>query len=245
MKTTKPVSTISFNTEAYLKQKCDELIKAKVIEFYAFVHHKGETDETGPEAVQKKEHNHLFVIPASNLQTEDLREQFKEPDPQKPDIPRGCLPFHKSNNFGDWVLYALHDEAYLAEKGLTKEYHYEYDDIVTSDADELYRLYSSVDMHRLMPYNNIIKAVKEGKTFSEFLNTERVPFKQIGSFKNAWDFVAYDFSRKYNDSKKWNVTEEDRKVSKENLREMKKKKGVLRNEWIDASVNDNPFDEVN
>lgn len=214
MKTTKPISTISFNSTEFLKQKCEELYKAGILEFYALIPHKGETDETGPEAVQKKDHSHLYAIPAYNMQTEDLRKEFNEPDPENPKNPKGVLPFHRSNDFGDWCLYGLHDEAYLLEKDLKKEYHYKYEDIVTSDKDELYRLYSSIDMRKLMPYNEMIKAVFEGVTFSEFVNTKRMPIKQIAYWSKAWDLISYDMANKYG------ISNASRTVKRENKRKI-------------------------
>lgn len=62
MKTTRPIATISFNTEAYLRLKLDELIKAKKITFYAYIPHRKEEDEN-------KDHIHLFLEPNNPLLT--------------------------------------------------------------------------------------------------------------------------------------------------------------------------------
>ena len=51
MNTRNPISTISYNSMLFLKAKLDELVNAKVIQFYAFIFHKGEDDEAG-----KKDH---------------------------------------------------------------------------------------------------------------------------------------------------------------------------------------------
>ena len=39
MRTSKPFSTISYNTEDYLTAKLDELVTTRKIEFYAFIEH--------------------------------------------------------------------------------------------------------------------------------------------------------------------------------------------------------------
>ena len=105
MKTTMPTSTISYNSGGFLKLKLDELLKAKVIQFYAFIEHVPEEDE-------KKKHKHLYIEPAKSVQTEELRDELREYVEETPDKPLGCMPFGKSK-FGDWYLYAIHDEAYL------------------------------------------------------------------------------------------------------------------------------------
>lgn len=86
MRTTKPISTISFNSREYLALKLHELQKSGRISFWAFVEHQPEDDEAG-----KKVHNHVFVIPSKMLQTDDLREELKEYDPEHPDKPKAVL----------------------------------------------------------------------------------------------------------------------------------------------------------
>ena len=70
MKTTMPTSTISYNSGGFLKLKLDELLKAKVIQFYAFIEHVPEEDE-------KKKHKHLYIEPAKSVQTEELRDELR------------------------------------------------------------------------------------------------------------------------------------------------------------------------
>lgn len=110
MRTTKPIATISFNSPAFLKLKLEELTKAGKISFWAFIPHKPEDDEAGT-----KEHNHLYAEPSKMMQTDDLKAELLEFDPEHPDKPKGCLPF-RTSKFADWYLYGLHDKRYLASK---------------------------------------------------------------------------------------------------------------------------------
>ena len=75
MKTSKPVSTISFNSEAYLRGKLRELTAAGVLEFWAYIRHDPEPDEVGDEA-GGKQHFHVYMEPAKMIQTTDLRAAF-------------------------------------------------------------------------------------------------------------------------------------------------------------------------
>lgn len=92
MRTTKPIATISFNSPAFLKLKLEELTKAGKISFWAFIPHKPEDDEAGT-----KEHNHLYAEPSKMMQTDDLKAELLEFDPEHPDKPKGCLPFRTSS----------------------------------------------------------------------------------------------------------------------------------------------------
>lgn len=71
MKTTKPISTISYNSLNFLKYKLDCLLEDGVINFYMGIVHQPEEDE-------KKEHIHLYILPHSQVDTMKLETQFIE-----------------------------------------------------------------------------------------------------------------------------------------------------------------------
>lgn len=192
MKTTMPIATISYNSPAYLKQKLDELLKAKVIQFYAFVPHKPEKDE------KKKKHAHVFIEPAKSVQTEDLRDELREFDPKNPDKPLGCMPFGKSK-FGDWYLYSCHDKAYLASKGQSREYHYKREAFVTSDEDYFDELIRNINMLALTPYQLLADGIKHGDSFGDLIRRGQIPIQQLSNFDTAWKALAgYDILNRNN-----------------------------------------------
>lgn len=180
MNTAKPISSISFNTEQALRAVLDRLIKAKRLDFWAYVRHKGEDDEAG-----KKDHFHLYAEPAKRLQTADLKEEFNEYDPTHPDKPLSCMSFRNSK-FGDWYLYGLHDPQYLKAKDLEKKFHYSHDDVVSSDEDELRCRVYEVDMADITPIKRLSVAVESGKTFAEAVSAGLVPIPQINQYNQAW-----------------------------------------------------------
>ena len=116
MRTSKPFSTISYNSVNFLKSKLDEMITDKWIDFYAFVRHSPEDDEL-------KEHIHLYIVPSTLLQTDYITEHLQEYDSTHPDKPLGCIAC-KSSKFDDWYMYGLHDKAYLASKGQARKHYY-------------------------------------------------------------------------------------------------------------------------
>ena len=184
MRTTKPISTISFNSANYLRLRLNELVKAKKLSFWAFITHKPEDDEGG-----KKEHHHVYAEPAKMLQTDDLREYLKEFDPARPDKPKGCLKW-TSSKFDSWYLYALHDKRYLASKGESRKFHYLHDDIQASDDDDLLMMSRQIDLVSLSPYADMQDAIEHGLTFAQYFKRGTVPLPQLRQFMTAWELLA-------------------------------------------------------
>lgn len=106
MATQKPISTISYNTEAFLKEKLDTWYKAHIIQSYQYICHKGEAGD--------KDHIHVRIEPNKRIDPMDLQEQLREYQMGK-DKPLGCRPFRPSKE-EDWFLYAVHDKQYLKTK---------------------------------------------------------------------------------------------------------------------------------
>ena len=184
MKTRMPVSTISFNSAPFLALKLRELTRSKLLEFWFFVVHKPEDDEGG-----KKQHIHLYAVPAKTIQTEDLRTEFLEPDPSGSEKPLGCLPF-KSSKFADAYLYFLHNKAYLASKGQTRKFHYAHNEIITSDSDFLLAEARSIDMLSVSPYADMMDAIEHGISWEEYFSRGLIPIPQIKNFRDAFLFLS-------------------------------------------------------
>lgn len=183
MRTTKPISTIAFNSTAFLEVKLNELINAGRISFWAFIEHKPEDDEAG-----KKYHCHVYIEPSKMLQTDDIRAELKEFDPEHPDKPRGCITF-KSSKFDPWYLYALHDKRYLASKGQSRRFHYAHDEIRSSDPDDLLCKARSIDMVSLSPYADMEDAQAHGFTFAEYFARGTIPLQQVALYQRSWELL--------------------------------------------------------
>lgn len=183
MKTSKPISTISFNTVRYLELKLNELLKAKKISFWAFIEHLPEDDEGG-----NKSHCHVYAEPSKMVQTDDLKAELMEYDPTKPTKPLGCLPW-RSTNFDNWYLYALHDSRYLASKQQSRRYHYKHSQILTSDDENLTFLTRIIDLSALSPIESMKQAQALGMSFDEYFSNGRVPIPQISQFQSAWQLL--------------------------------------------------------
>ena len=182
MRTSKPFSTISYNTTDFLRLKLDELVTRRKIDFYAFVEHYPEEDE-------KKRHKHLLILPNGKIDTDQVFEYLVELDPQKPDKPLRCMP-PKSSKFDDWYLYAMHDTAYLASKGQSRKYHYNQSDIVCSDDDYLVESVHTIDFSKLNRFNELRSAACSGTPFYNLLINGLIPIQQVYAYKQAYDIMT-------------------------------------------------------
>lgn len=106
MATQKPISTISYNSEAFLKEKLEQWLKAHLISAYLYICHKGEDGD--------KDHIHLRIELNKRVDPMDLSEELKEYRFDEPK-PRGVRPWRPSKE-EDWILYAVHDKDYLNAK---------------------------------------------------------------------------------------------------------------------------------
>lgn len=184
MRTTKPITTISFNTPEFLACKLNELTRAGRLSFWAFIVHEPEDDEGG-----KKQHIHLYAEPSKMLQTDDLRNELREYDPTHPTKPRGTLTW-SSSRFDHWYMYVLHDKRYLASKGQSRRFAYFHDQIQTSDDDDLLAKSRSIDFLSLSPYADMLSAIDAGITWPEYFARGTVPLPQVRLFESAWQLLA-------------------------------------------------------
>ena len=126
--TKSPISTISYNTEEFLKEKLEQWYECHLIQAYMYIKHKGEEGD--------KDHIHLRIIPNKRLDPMDLSLELREYVPDC-DKPLGVRPWQNSKE-EDWFLYAVHDHDYLKIKYGLKEdskekLPYNWEDIVVSD----------------------------------------------------------------------------------------------------------------
>lgn len=189
MKTSKPFSTISYNSPDFLSVKLNDLVNRRKISFWAYVEHLPEEDE-------KKRHKHLLIVPNGQINTDEvLLDYLIELDPSKPDKPLACVGV-KSSKFYDWYMYAIHDKDYLASKGQSRKYHYTRDDVVCSDTDILNEEIHQMDMSKLSKVKALNQAISDGVPFEELLARGQIPVQQVYAFRQTYDLLqAYYTNR--------------------------------------------------
>ena len=107
MASCRPVSTISYNTAAFLASALSELVSRGWLADYAYILHDRDSDENGE---LKKPHYHVFMQPRKALDHVALRDAFIEPVFGS-DIPLKCMSVRPSK-FDEWLLYAVHEPTY-------------------------------------------------------------------------------------------------------------------------------------
>lgn len=174
MKTTKPISSISWNSRNYLVDRLEELRKAHLIAFWVLVKHTAEEDE-------KKDHIHFYVEPNRSVDTELLREKFIELVPGSK--PLGVNKFQKSD-FQNWLWYCLHDKAYLFSKGETRKYHYSIEDLISSDDGDL-RQRIQENPRPESEYSKVEELIQQGFSNEAIAQTRNIPLFRFEYFCRA------------------------------------------------------------
>lgn len=196
MATSKPISSISYNTEDFLVSKLDSLMEAGVISFWAYIHHNGE-NKLDDEAAGK-DHLHLLLIPNKCVDLVEIGKEFKEFFPNDPKHPLRCMPFRTSKT-EDWVLYALHDPDYILFHGLEKTYVYDVTDFKTCDKDFLHQLW--VEAKQSLSSNPAVKMRRKAQQGVSFANLVRSGAISVQQIRNAEIYYSY-FVDNYNTSER-------------------------------------------
>lgn len=186
MATSKPISSISYNTEDFLVSKLDDLIQSGVISFWVYIKHNGESridDEANG-----KDHLHLLMIPNKCVDLVEVGKVFKQFYANDPAHPLRCMPFRTSKT-EDWLLYALHDPDYIMLHGLDKTYVYDVVDFKSSDPDFLHQLWiEAKQSFANNPSVKIRKKANAGVSFASLVRSGSISIQQI---RNAELYYSY------------------------------------------------------
>lgn len=188
MRTSNPVSCITWNTTEFLKEKLNELLNKNVIEYWCFMKHHAEEDE-------KKDHIHLMMVPAKLIDTDKLKEELTEIpfDSQGEGKPIRPAQFRKLtfHNYGDWYLYVKHDTNYLLSKFQKRQYSYSDSDFEFSDETEFLEFKHGIDFSK---YNGnkideIIQAIRMDRSFADLVASGVVPLQQFNQYERAYELM--------------------------------------------------------
>lgn len=208
MQTSKPISTISYNTEDFLVNVLEDLLRTHIIDFYMYIQHIGEIDLFGE---QEKDHIHLFVIPNKRINTADLdkffiqpvsyyprlsaiqeqttledvknsRENIKTPETnfyKRETKPLKCISWVVSKS-DDWILYVLHDKNYLLSKFEERQIEYKYTDLRSSDSEDLRRKYRmAYQSSGYAKACNLYNYARSGGSINDLMRIGAIPVNQI------------------------------------------------------------------
>ncbi len=183
LRTSKPFSTISYNSDEYLQIKLNDLIRRGVIDFWVYVQHLAEDDET-------KEHKHLYIVPSKIYDTGQLVEYLQEIDASKPLAKPLGIIMPVSSKFGDWFQYTQHDVAYLMSKGQSRRFGYTLQDYKMSDSDYFNELRHTIDQSKSKAHERLVEAVKNKVSFQDLVMQGAIPFNLIAQYQSAYNFIS-------------------------------------------------------
>lgn len=194
MRTQKAISNIAYHRPEVFKFMTDTLREAGIIGPCLWIAHKAEQDE-------KKDHIHLLLL-----------DGFKVYDTSKlasawgVDVVDGAAAsvtdrwtVTKTSAISDWLLYGIHDPAYLAFKGKEKEHFYTWADVHCSKGDEaiLENLIQQATEARGEQGDRTIRRLvawaKAGRSFEEAVCLGLVPTGQLLQARTAWAMIRQRF----------------------------------------------------
>lgn len=186
MATQKPISTISYNTEAFLVEKLNEWYNAHIIQSYQYIKHKGEDGD--------KDHIHLRIEPNKRIDPMNLSDELIEYVHDNP-LPLRSRPWRASKE-EDWILYVLHDEKYLKLK-YGAEYSqndgkipYQVEDLHTSEGYDIEVAVLRARQYLKHSAANIVSELRGGKKALDLVEEGVNPFtaKAILTLTSSSDY---------------------------------------------------------
>lgn len=161
MATKQPLSTIAYD-EVVLAKVLIQQLNIGVVSFFAYIRHYGEGDGLS----ENKEHIHVYVDFNKQVDPMEFKYLFAN------EFGNNTTLNWRRSVFADWFPYVLHDEDYLASKGLTRVWHYTKDAMVPSDPLELDRMIVENPMPNLSRIRSaILNGVSEKEMFLQGLLT--------------------------------------------------------------------------
>lgn len=181
MQTIKIISNVSYNSDEFFEATVKRLEANGVIDWCYWIRHDADTDETKP-------HIHFVLKPSARLDTQKLREQFKEIDLSHPTEPLCCTKrWFSTNSMEDWLLYGVHDVAYLASKGQTRKHHYGFEDIKSTDPDGLRQDWNMIDRSKYDRLQILFEAAQRQIPFGLLVQMGRVPIPQRAQWEMQYN----------------------------------------------------------
>lgn len=170
MATQKPISTISYNTEAFLREKLDTWVKSHIIQAYMYIKHKGEDGD--------KDHIHVRIEPNKKLDPMELTDMLLEYEKGKKK-PLGVRPWRQSSE-ENWYLYVVHDKEYLdlkyggGEKG--EKIPYDFHEIVVSENYDLETAFIRAKAYLKHSTTNLATRIQNGESSTNLILQGENPY---------------------------------------------------------------------
>lgn len=181
MRTRRPFSTISYNSDMFLVQKLLQWQHDRKISFWVFINHVPDEDVG-------KNHKHLYIVPDVTIDTVDFLFDLEEIDLDNA-LPLKCMPCRHSK-WDDWALYSVHDKYYLKYKGKERHVFYQWEDFISSDDDFFNYMVHEIDQTPYRGYEGIRQAYYSGESFADLIDRGLIPLNRISQFSLVWKSLS-------------------------------------------------------
>lgn len=190
MATSKPISSISFNTLDFLLLRLQDLLERGYISYFCLISHHGEYSSS--DEVLGKDHFHVLLEPNKPLDLLKTQIHFTEPLPGK--LPLRCLPFRKASLM-DWYLYSAHYPDYLKSKQLEREFTYSVSDFISSDLDWFHHEWvAALSEFKNGTWFRLLNAAENHVPFPKLVSEGVIPVSQIRNAQITYDILLANFS---------------------------------------------------
>ena len=180
--------------------KLTDMWEAGKLDDFRFIPHVGEDGD--------KDHIHLLVFPSKRLDFTAISHDLREVDLEKPGMTLGVMPWRRSEP-DHWLMYALHDEAYLLSHSkndeATHKVRYTLEDVYTPYPQLLQRDYKRAVSLRDTDAQRVINALRGGMTAVEIMYTYDISPVKVQAITRAYQEAVYSARRLLNaqNAKAW------------------------------------------
>jgi len=201
MRTNKSISNIAYHREIIFSAFANALRQADKIGPCFWVAHKAEGNE-------KKDHLHIVLLGGvKTYNTDGLSSLFgwDDIDGKKATVTSLWKP---TKNLSDWLLYGVHDERYLLQKGEEREHTYDWSDIhvTAGDEDLLEQLIAEAKDFRDHLGDKIVDRLRllarRGYSIKYAIASGLVPLSLVPQAIRAWGCIAeQEYAGRHSDDK--------------------------------------------
>lgn len=184
MATSKPQASICYNTDRFLKKTLQQLTDNGILEWWFYIEHEPDTDD-------RVRHKHIWIKPRKPIDTVELEKEFIQYQKGNKK-PLRCIGFSFSE-INNALLYFLHDKDYLRCKHKSRNIHYKYSDLKTSDKLKLeynYRAAMEYLHSELMQDLYIEDQLKEGAQLCKLADDGLITSRNAWKMKNFKDVLS-------------------------------------------------------
>lgn len=189
MRTNKSISNIAYHRESIFGAIANALRQADKIGPCFWVAHKAEGNE-------KKDHLHIVLVGGvKTYNTDGLAPLFgwDEVDGKKATVTSLWKP---TKNLNDWLLYGVHDERYLLQKGEERDHSYDWSEVHCTKGDEdlLEQLIAEAKDFRDHLGDKVVDRLRllarKGYSIEHAIANGLVPLSLVSQAIRAWGCIA-------------------------------------------------------